>query len=204
MDIMSPVHRDPIWLALTDEAVEGKWMFTAGPESGTDVSDLVPWSSGEPNGGTRENCGVHWPGSMNVGDVSCLTERLKYIVEFECPFGQRFNDQGTACIGTMIACLLILSCRSDSFVVCADVNFVCENSFEGGGWLQVRFISASPEKWHRAQDGLRGTDVYGYPGLSEYSIYFKDLMKTNDQLLFVLGMQGWLAVCMTRNLICTS
>jgi hypothetical protein len=69
-----------------------------------------------------------------------------------------------------------------------DVNFVCENSFEGGGWLQVRYINSSPEKWHRAQDGLRGTDVYGYPGLSEYSIYFKNLMKPADELLFSLGM----------------
>ncbi len=96
---MSPVHRDPIWLALTDEGIEGKWMFTAGPESGTDVSDLAWWSGGEPNGVTGENCAVHWPGSINLGDASCFNQRLKYIVEFECPFGQRFNDQGTACIG---------------------------------------------------------------------------------------------------------
>jgi hypothetical protein len=69
-----------------------------------------------------------------------------------------------------------------------DFTFVCENSFEGGGWLQVRYINSSPEKWHRARDGLRGTDVYGYPGLSEYSIYYKDLLAPNSVLLFSTGM----------------
>jgi hypothetical protein len=65
---------------------------------------------------------------------------------------------------------------------------VCENLFEGGGWLQVRYVSSDPVKWHHAQDGLRGTDVYGFPGASEYSIYFKNLMQPSSELLFVVGM----------------
>ncbi len=80
---------------------------------------------------------------------------------------------------------------------------MCENAFEGGGWLQVRYIDSLPEKWYRAQDGLRGTDVYGYPGLSEYSIYFKNLMKTTDELLFVLGMQGG-SLCIALSDSCPS
>jgi hypothetical protein len=100
-DIMSPVHRDPIWLALTDQAAEGKWVYTAGPEKGTDISDLAWWSGGEPNGGVRENCAVHWPGSTNLGDASCFDFRLKFIIEFECPFGQVFNQHGF-CYGSFL------------------------------------------------------------------------------------------------------
>jgi hypothetical protein len=99
LDIMYPIHRDGIWLALTDEAIEGKWVFTAGLENGADVTDLVWWSGGEPNGGTTENCASHWPGNMHLGDVSCVGHRLRFVIEYECPFGQRFNDQRSACIG---------------------------------------------------------------------------------------------------------
>jgi hypothetical protein len=66
---------------------------------------------------------------------------------------------------------------------------VCNNVFEGGNWLQVRFNNyGSSPKWFRATDGLRGTDVYGYPGQVEYSLYFKDLMSLDTELLFVIGM----------------
>ncbi len=185
-DIVFPVHRDPIWLALTDEGVEGKWLFTAGPERGVDVSDLAWWSGGEPNGGTGENCAVHWPGSVNLGDVSCFNHRLRFVIEYECPFGQRFNDQGSGCIGKSLKPSFPTATH---LMLLADINFVCDSTFEGGGWLQVRYISASPERWHRAQDGMRGTDVYGYPGQSEYSIYFRNFMQPSSELLFVVGMQ---------------
>ena len=66
------------------------------------------------------------------------------------------------------------------------MNLVCNNLFEGGSWLQVRYKS-SASQWHLAKDGLRGLDVYGYPGLSEYSIQFSHLMTPESELLFVLG-----------------
>ena len=195
-DIMYYVHYDPVWLALTDEAIEGTWVFTAGPERGADVTDLVWWAgSGEPNGGTGENCAAHWPGGTHIGDASCFSNRYKYVVEFECLFGQRFNDQGTACIG-MFTKFPFGSLHPITNLHVPDVSFFCENSFEGGGWLQVRYISSSPEKWYRAQDGLRGTDVYGYPGLSEYSIYFKNLMQPSSELLFVIGRNDDCIFCL--------
>jgi hypothetical protein len=70
-----------------------------------------------------------------------------------------------------------------------DYNFTCNNNFEGGGWLLVRYNSfGSQPHWFRATDGLRGTDVYGYPGLEEYSIYYKHLLKPESELLFVIGL----------------
>ncbi len=69
-----------------------------------------------------------------------------------------------------------------------DIDLTCNNAFEGGGWLLVRYSSfGSTPSWYRAVDGLRGADVYGYPGLGEYSIYFRDLLKPESELLFVVG-----------------
>ncbi len=54
--------------------------------------------------------------------------------------------------------------------------------------MLVRYNSfGSQPRWYRATDGLRGTDVYGYPGLGEYSVYFRHLMKPESELLFVIG-----------------
>ena len=71
-----------------------------------------------------------------------------------------------------------------------DYEFACDNQFEGGGWLLVRFHNLySQPRWYRATDGLRGTDVYGYPGLgrTEYSLYYSNLLKPESELLFVIG-----------------
>jgi hypothetical protein len=71
----------------------------------------------------------------------------------------------------------------------ADYDFTCNNNFEGGGWFLVRFNSfGSQPRWYRASDGLRGTDEYGYPGLGEYSIYYRHLMNPDSELLFVVGL----------------
>ncbi len=73
-------------------------------------------------------------------------------------------------------------------IVFPDYDLTCNNNFEGGGWLLVRYNSfGSQPRWYRATDGLRGTDVYGYPGLGEYSIYYANLMKPESELLFVVG-----------------
>ncbi len=53
--------------------------------------------------------------------------------------------------------------------------------------MQVRHKSFTSPKWHQAADGLRGLDVYGYPGLEEYSIYFRNMLTPGTELAFVLG-----------------
>jgi hypothetical protein len=83
-----------------------------------------------------------------------------------------------------------------------DVNLICNHGFEGGGWLQVRYNSfGSSPKWYVATDGLRGFDVYGYPGLGEYSIYFKNLMKPESELLIVVGKQEHVLIVTWGNLV---
>ena len=91
-----------VWLGYTDAAVEGKWVFAAGPYAGTDVSNFMWWWPGENNGGTAENCAAYGPGSYELGDIPC-SHRHRYIIEFACPFGQRFNAQGTACVGSFMS-----------------------------------------------------------------------------------------------------
>ncbi len=88
------------WCGFSDAAVEGKWAVMTGPYIGTDMFELIPWWNGEPNGGTGENCAAFLAVVGGIIDVPCHSI-LRYIIEFECPFGQRFNDQGTACIGML-------------------------------------------------------------------------------------------------------
>jgi hypothetical protein len=87
-----------VWVAISDATVERKWVVTAGPHTGEDYSELVTWQSDEPGGGTGENCASHHPTRHWIADVPC-TWSLKAIIEYECPFGQQFNSQGSACIG---------------------------------------------------------------------------------------------------------
>jgi hypothetical protein len=96
--LMYAYHSSAVWYAASDAAVEGRWLVTAGPDIGVDMSDLIPWRGGEGGGGTGENCVAVMPGYAWSADVSCQG-LAKYIIEYECTFGQRFNDQGTACIG---------------------------------------------------------------------------------------------------------
>ncbi len=98
--IMFTFHRDYTWYAFSDAAVEGRWAVMTGPYIGTDMFELIPWEKGEPNGGTGENCACIAPGHSWAVDIAC-SRLLKYIIEFKCPFGQRFNDHGTACIGML-------------------------------------------------------------------------------------------------------
>ncbi len=37
-NIVGPVNSDPYWIAVTDLAVEGKWIVAAGPQTGTDLT----------------------------------------------------------------------------------------------------------------------------------------------------------------------
>jgi hypothetical protein len=84
--------------------------------------------------------------------------------------------------------LLLTLKKLIAFVSVADYTYVCDHLFENGGWLQVRFKSfAGAPSWHIARDGLRGIDVYGYPGASEYSIYYKHLLQGDTEMLFRAG-----------------
>ena len=61
---------------------------------------------------------------------------------------------------------------------------------DGGGWKLVRRVP-SGNKWHKAKDQLRGTEVYGKPcgptSNKEWSVKF-DNIKFN-QFLFATGDQ---------------
>jgi hypothetical protein len=83
----------------------------------------------------------------------------------------------------------------DGYLVCddfllfvADFAYPCETSFEGGGWLRVRF-QPSTSNWHPASDFLRGFEVYGDPNAwNAYSIYFQHLVGSETEFLFSLGI----------------
>ncbi len=86
-------------IGLSDAAEEGRWVVSDGPQKGDDVNAELSWQPGEPDGGTGQNCAIHNPNWGWIADVSCSTYKCRYVIEFECPFGQRFNDQGSACVG---------------------------------------------------------------------------------------------------------
>ena len=106
---LSIVHRKPIWFGITDEASEGAWVYTAGPGKGARANNILWWSPREPGGGTGENCAVYYPGQWWLADFSCTAHSFGYVIEFECPLGQRFNSQGTSCIGTVHASAFCLA-----------------------------------------------------------------------------------------------
>jgi hypothetical protein len=97
-NLMHRFHRNSIWMAVSDQQVEDKWVFTAGPETGIDVSDLLWWTS--TRGGRQQNCLTNWP-NLALEDYEC-DQPQQFIIEFECSFGQRFNDARTGCIGMAV------------------------------------------------------------------------------------------------------
>ena len=98
IDLKQAFHSDGVWIAVSDTDTEGQWIATAGPYNGTDLSDLIYWRNSEPGGGIVENC-VVIDDTYQARDYVCADTNSKYIVEFECSRGKRFNDQGTACVG---------------------------------------------------------------------------------------------------------
>ena len=59
---------------------------------------------------------------------------------------------------------------------------------DGGNWYHVRHVPKGP-RWHKAQDGLAGTEEYGDPNImeEEWSVKFNDILF--NQFLFVTGDQ---------------
>lgn len=73
----------------------------------------------------------------------------------------------------------------------------CEN-IDGGGWVLVRRVKASDNKWHPIDDDLNGVTNYGTysndaQADSTWSIGFSDAVSDYDQFLFSTGnCQYWL------------
>ena len=68
------------WVGATDRSSENTWVYATGPEKNT-VASGVYWSSGEPNGGSSENCMFMSSGS--VSDLVCNSFKSN-VIEFEC------------------------------------------------------------------------------------------------------------------------
>ena len=71
-----------VWVDISDQATEGTWRLTAGPDAGRTTA-FLPWASTEPNGGRGENCVVL--AYFGYIDYPCSTpDSYDFLVEFEC------------------------------------------------------------------------------------------------------------------------
>ncbi|XP_044851083.1 macrophage mannose receptor 1-like isoform X2 [Mauremys mutica] len=76
--IVASMKAPSSWMGLTDQALEGAWMWVDGTHSAANASY---WQTGEPNGGQKENCALarqdgHWY------DAPC-TEQHHWVCEGE-------------------------------------------------------------------------------------------------------------------------
>jgi hypothetical protein len=83
-------------------------------------------------------------------------------------------------------------------------QYVCDNNFEGAGWVLVRRVKQG-STWHPATDNLRGTDSYGSYGTAtsdaSFSVPFSSLIASSETLfLFANGKSQLLDVqCVSKN-----
>jgi hypothetical protein len=84
------------WIAVDDREIEGTFMYAAGPERGS-LPAYTAWGPGQPdNWQGNEDCGHLWDAlslPKNWNDAPC-TERMPYVIEYECPVGQIFTTSG--------------------------------------------------------------------------------------------------------------
>jgi len=61
------------WLGINDKSSEGSWVYDS---NGASVAFSIQWYSGQPNGGSSENCPVYWSGDQKdigqIGDTRCM------------------------------------------------------------------------------------------------------------------------------------
>jgi hypothetical protein len=92
------------WIAVDDRDTEGVFKYSAAPEYGS-VPSYWAWGHGQPdNAGKNEHCAQLWNALSlpnNWNDRSC-TERLTYVIEYECPAGQ--VDTASGCQGMCLPC----------------------------------------------------------------------------------------------------
>ncbi len=96
------------WLAISDAASEGNWVYDHGPEQGAPALALLWWNLQQPLGGTSNNCARMSRSLSRIRFLYALealpcSSEAPFVVEFECPInGQHisyeFNSEGT-CVG---------------------------------------------------------------------------------------------------------
>ncbi len=133
---------NPVWIGFMDEVNEGKWRLSHGPYAGVDVSDALWWWPGENNGGTAENCALYAPNLFELGDAPC-SHSHRYVIEFECPFGQQFNSQGTACVGQFQFMLLSSYCLMPTWPIACRLCLLLQLRIR-----RRRLAQSTPPGWH--------------------------------------------------------
>jgi hypothetical protein len=91
------------WIAVDDRDVEGTFKYSAAPESGS-LPVYTAWGHGQPDNSNNEDCVHLWDALSlpnNWNDRPC-TDRLPYVIEYECPAGQVYTASG--CQGMLLAC----------------------------------------------------------------------------------------------------
>jgi hypothetical protein len=96
------------WIAVDDRDVEGVFKYSAGPDAGS-LPSYTAWGPGQPDNWLgNEDCVHLWDAlslPKNWNDRPC-TEKMTYVIEYECPAGQLFTSSGCQGMCHCIMCLL--------------------------------------------------------------------------------------------------
>ena len=92
------------WIGIDDASTEGRFVYSAGPSTGSAVA-YSAWGAGEPNdSGSNEDC-AHVRDALalpnNWNDINCAAS-LAYVIEYECPAGYTATSSG--CQGQCRVC----------------------------------------------------------------------------------------------------
>ena len=94
---------EAVWLGASDENLEGWFQWTTGESDGyaLGIAGMYEnWNTGEPSGGTSENCLVFLDGSVRWGDEDCDRSLNFYLVEYSKPILHTFYCGGGTGSGT--------------------------------------------------------------------------------------------------------